>query len=164
MWEELSFYEGFAVMWRAYLQSTSKSGDTCVTSLFQEPSSYQKLFSLIIHSNRRVLGHITHLLALINQFPRVNHSSIAASTPEVPEVDIQRLFRQIRSRYKVLCASLGVRPTLRAAAAADESQADDEGGEGVGPSQPSTSNKGQKTKVWRIDGDRVKVPDEGLNF
>lgn len=59
---------------------------------------------------RRTVNHIRHLLDLISQFPRVNPS---ASGPS--EVDIPKLFRQIRSRYKLLCATLGVRPTLRAA-------------------------------------------------
>ncbi|KAJ7597701.1 DUF1715-domain-containing protein [Mycena floridula] len=67
MWEELGFYEGFALFERK--------------------------------------------VSLIPQFPRVHPSS----TDTESGVDIPRLFRQIRSRYKVLCSTLGVRPTLRAA-------------------------------------------------
>ena len=35
-------------------------------------------------------------------------------------MDIPRLFRQIRSRYKLLCATVGVRPSLRAADGSEE--------------------------------------------
>ena len=54
---------------------------------------------------------IRHLLELVARFPRVNPSS--SGDPDA-DVDIPRLFRQIRSRYKLLCATLGVRPSLRA--------------------------------------------------
>ena len=67
---------------------------------------------------RRTQNHIRHLLELIAQFPRVNPSAAAGAredTGSEAELDIPRLFRQIRSRYKLLCATLGVRPTLRAA-------------------------------------------------
>ncbi|KZT02001.1 DUF1715-domain-containing protein [Laetiporus sulphureus 93-53] len=89
MWEELGFYEGFTMMWQAI---HTKEGGT----------------------EDRVAHHMRHLLELIAQFPRVNPS---ASEPS--ELDIPRLFRQIRSRYKALCASLGVRSTLRAGGTSD---------------------------------------------
>ncbi|TFK69912.1 DUF1715-domain-containing protein [Pluteus cervinus] len=94
MWEELGFYQGFATMWR----------------------------SIYIAQNRqdeRALHHIKHLLDLISQFPKVNPSTAPTTTVEIggatTEVDIEKLFRQIRSRYKALCSTLGVRPSLRAA-------------------------------------------------
>ena len=82
---------------------------------------------------RRAQNHVRHLLDLIAQFPRANPSAAAAAndgtTPTEPELDIPRLFRQIRSRYKLLCATLGVRPTLRAA---DGSATAAVGGDGDG--------------------------------
>jgi hypothetical protein len=57
----------------------------------------------------RAANHIRHLLKLISQFPRVNPSASDISS----EMDIPKLFRQIRSRYKALCSTLGVRPTLQ---------------------------------------------------
>jgi hypothetical protein len=105
------------------------------------------------------MGHIKHLLDLIDTFPRVNPSSAAAAAAGVagtPEVDIPKLFRQIRGRYKVLCASLGVRPTLRASAEAEGGeQADEaEGGE----------VKNTRTRVWKIEGERTRTVEEGLSF
>ncbi|KAI4528890.1 DUF1715-domain-containing protein, partial [Schizophyllum commune Loenen D] len=85
MWEELGFYEGFALMWQAVYTHQGRIDD-------------------------RAMNHIKHLLDLISQFPRVNPSTSDSSS----QVDIPKLFRQIRSRYKALCATLGVRPSLRA--------------------------------------------------
>ncbi|KZT66499.1 DUF1715-domain-containing protein, partial [Daedalea quercina L-15889] len=84
MWEELGFYEGFAMLWQVILSQRGTTDD-------------------------RAAQHIRQLLALLAQFPRVN-----PSTTEPSELDIPKLFRQIRSRYKALCAALGVQPTLRA--------------------------------------------------
>ncbi|KAF9550592.1 DUF1715-domain-containing protein, partial [Agrocybe pediades] len=84
MWEELGFYEGFALTWRAILVKQSREED-------------------------RASQHIRILLDTISQFPRVNPS---ASEGAGADLDISKLFRQIRSRYKILCSSLGVRPRL----------------------------------------------------
>ncbi|KAJ7583624.1 DUF1715-domain-containing protein [Mycena floridula] len=111
MWEELGFYEGFALIW----QMQSK--------------------------NEKALSHIKHLLTLISQFPRVNPSSTDESG-----VDIPKLFRQIRSRYKALCSTLGVKPTLRAVEASPtRPQAiDDDDDE---PDAGAVMNK----SVWVVD-------------
>lgn len=95
MWEEVGFYEGFALMWQAiYKQHPSQSDD-------------------------RALNHIKHLLNLVSQFPRVNPSPSSDDSTSESELDIPKLFRQIRSRYKALCATLGVRPSLRASEVGD---------------------------------------------
>ena len=62
-------------------------------------------------THRRSINNANRLLELITQFPKINPSSTDAGS----ELDIPQLLSRIRSRYKVLCASLGVRPTLRAA-------------------------------------------------
>ncbi|KAG2022414.1 hypothetical protein CC2G_000164 [Coprinopsis cinerea AmutBmut pab1-1] len=86
MWEELGFYEGFAMTWRAILVKDGKG-----------------------KTDEKKLHHISTLLNLIAQFPTKNPS------PTSSEVDFLKLLRQIRSKYKLLCAVLGVRPRLHAA-------------------------------------------------
>jgi hypothetical protein len=49
------------------------------------------------------------LIDLINQFPTQN-------TPEAGEIDLTTLVSNIRARYRLLCASLGVKPRLATAA------------------------------------------------
>jgi len=60
--------------------------------------------------HRRPVNNANRLLELIAQFPKINPSSTDANS----EVDIPQLLSRIQSRYKVLCSSLGVRPSLRA--------------------------------------------------
>lgn len=123
MWEELGYYEGFALMWDAIYKQQSR------------PDS-------------RALNHIKHLLDLISQFPRVNPSAPDTSS----DLDIPKLFRQIRSRYKALCATLGVRPSLRASETGDATVNRDEmllSEEGATP--PHKNNN-----VWEISVDETK--------
>jgi len=94
----------------------------------------------------RAIHNIRVLLDTIAQFPRTNPSPSGAS-PEpdpVAEVDIPRLFRQIRARYKALCATLGVRPSLRATGNGSQQDVDD--GESMRLDSGSTP-KG----VWEVD-------------
>ncbi|KAA1470910.1 DUF1715-domain-containing protein, partial [Dentipellis sp. KUC8613] len=86
IWEELGFYEGAARLWAAVLAR-------------QDPSACV-----------RAAHHATQLLALIARVPRANPSPTDDAAP-----DLSALLRQIRSRYKTLCAVLGVRASLRAA-------------------------------------------------
>jgi hypothetical protein len=90
MWEELGFYQGFAAVCNAALASSSSSS------------------SSLTPTSTRAVHHVHHLLHLIGQFPRANPSTID------PALDIPRLFRQIRSRYKALCSILALKPPLRA--------------------------------------------------
>ena len=86
---------------------------------------------------------MNHLLGLLDQFPRTNPSE---------EIDVSKLFRQIRSRYKALCSTLGIRPSLRAAEDLLSKDSD----------EPKTSRR----QVWKLEGDtkRVAEEDKGLNF
>ena len=102
---------------------------------------------------RRAVHHIKHLLDLIQQFPRIN-PSITQPLTSVEEIDIEKLQRQIRSRYKALCASLEIRPTLRSNAPSDDTG----GGDGVDARPISTR------KVWALDGDTKRPTMQGLNF
>lgn len=72
---------------------------------------------------------------------------------EEDEIDMSRLQRQIRSRYKALCASLGVRPTLRAGVG----NVNEDAGEG--------GNASAKRDVWTLEDDvRRPAMPEGLSF
>lgn len=103
------------------------------------------------------MNHIKHLLDLISQFPRVNPSSLVTS-PEAEELDIQRLFRQIRSRYKALCATLGVRPSLRAAEAGGEQSE-------TGDQIEGDAIKNLKAKkVWSVNAIGKRSTGEQLSF
>ena len=99
--------------------------------------------TLTMHSTR-IVHHAKQLIDLIFQFPKVNPSYLTAS-----DLDIPRLFRQIRSRYKVLCATLGIRPTLHASGASsppDESEQE--------ALLTETSSRADKNKVWAINPSR----------
>ena len=68
------------------------------------------------------MNHAKVLIDLINQFPTQN-------TPETVEIDLTTLVSNIRARYRLLCASLGVKPRLAAASNTSSTPA---GGEGEG--------------------------------
>lgn len=109
-------------------------------------------------SSSRAFHHIKHLLLLISQFPRVNPSSDSSS-----DLDIPKLFRQIRSRYKALCSSLGVRPSLRSFAESSEIGAVQDPGvedelDSVAVAAQANANDNQKASVWTLER------SEGLNF
>ena len=157
MWEELGFYEGFAKLWKSVADN-----DRCVSAcvhaflfpttafrleldhpnwaMWRSPLTVVFFFVLIVYS--RVLHTTEVLLDLIAQFPMKNPAQT-----ESAEVDIPRLFNQIRSRYKMLCTFVGVKPSLRATrtrtrVSADTS-AEDGGVDGVATSK--------KNSVWRVN-------------
>jgi len=118
MWEELGYYEGFAITWRALLTKLGKLDE-------------------------RKAHHIATLLALIAQFPATNPK------PTEGEVDIMKLLRQIRSKYKLVCAVLGVRPRVHSA--------DGEGAEGSPPRSDAGAapaaeggRRRMKASVWDV--------------
>ena len=65
-------------------------------------------------------SHIPHLLDLVAQYPCTNPSAEPASAEDTgdTQLDIMALLTKICARYKVLCATLGVRSCLHAAAVA----------------------------------------------
>lgn len=67
------------------------------------------------------------------------------------EIDISKLQRQIRSRYKALCASLGVKPTLRAV---DFESTKEDGVQSVDQRKP----------VWKLEDDAKRPTMQGLSF
>ena len=102
---------------------------------------------------RRIQNNIKHLLDLIAQFPQINPSATEPS-----ELDIPKLSRQIRSRYKVLCATLGTRPSVRATGANAPGDVDDFG------DSPSETQAPQKSSVWRIDNVQQASRSDSLSF
>lgn len=98
--------------------------------------------------------HIKHLLELIAQFPRVNPSATEPS-----DLDIPKLFRQIRSRYKLLCSTVGVRPTLRAAG----SSAIQQGATGL-VEQSGDVQQGGAGNVWPLQAADKPLTGEDLSF
>jgi len=108
----------------------------------------------------RASQHIRHLLDSISQFPTVNPSS---SDPTSEEIDIPKLLRQIRSRYKVLCSCLGERPRLQSA----EVAAMDDKGDGMDEDEGVTrTTPGSAIPVWQVDKHGVKKPvtNQDLSF
>lgn len=107
-----------------------------------------------------MIHHIRVLLDTIAQFPRINPSPSGplSESDSSAEVDILKLFRQIRARYKVLCAMLGVRPSLRATGTDSKEGVDDE--ESM---QQDTDPKPKR--VWEVDsiGKRTTGPQK-LSF
>src|SRR6266550_4954647 len=105
----------------------------------------------------RATNHIKHLLSLISQFPRVSPSSLDNShshSAAGADLDISKLFRQIRSRYKALCATLGVRPSLRASEAGDvTSDLDEMLNEEVAGSAPRKRNN----TVWEVNQAELEI-------
>ncbi|KAJ7273362.1 hypothetical protein C8J57DRAFT_1317647 [Mycena rebaudengoi] len=128
MWEELAFYEGFALTWQAIYTSQGRQDD-------------------------RAAHHIRHLLDLISQFPRVNPSAADSTS----ELDILKLSRQIQSRYRALCSTVGVKPSNIRASESDT------------PPEPSDavdsdlsrlqSRQSSAQPVWKIEN-----PGQGMTF
>ncbi|KAJ1303860.1 hypothetical protein OPQ81_008279 [Rhizoctonia solani] len=104
MWEELGFYEGFAGIWRRVAAKPNSGID------------------------ERAVHHAEQLLSLISKFPLTNPP---VAPQAEPQIDIVRLYSQIRSRYKALCSTLGVRPRLVTAGAvpSDPSGSSGQGGD-----------------------------------
>ena len=103
--------------------------------------------------NSRAASNLKHLLDLIAQFPRINPSAAGPS-----DLDIPKLFRQIRSRYKALCATLGVRPTLRAGGPATQDERDDPA------DSPNGASATDSKPVWKIDNQRTARTNNDLSF
>ncbi|KAI9060822.1 DUF1715-domain-containing protein [Trametes sanguinea] len=135
MWEELGFYEGFAMMWKAIVESQATPDE-------------------------RTTNHIRHLLELIAQFPRENPSATGGPS----DLDIPKLFRQIRSRYKLLCATLGVRPTLRAADGSSVSPERADGDSGESPAREGQNGQGARRNVWAVHPAGEPLASTELNF
>ncbi|KIO23124.1 hypothetical protein M407DRAFT_244894 [Tulasnella calospora MUT 4182] len=94
IWEEVGFYRGFALFWAAVI----KSGHP------------------VDEKRSRALRHASQLLEIISTYPRQNPSHLIQSShsqgdsiqseSQVSPLDLTK----IRSKYRLLCASLNVSP------------------------------------------------------
>ena len=189
LWEELGFYEGAARLWSAIASTDASGTDACVPSSFPisllEPLADPKFhpipfflsfffFLFAAHCTRRGVHHASALLALIDRFPRTN------PRPDEEGVDMSAQLRLIRSRYKAMCASLGVRARLQPAAPSLVADSEDGGtglSEGVlAPAAPApgvrdpdadagTEKRKQKTTVWAFTtSPSASASPQGLSF
>lgn len=99
------------------------------------------------------MNHIKRLLDLISLFPRVSPSTLDSPAADL---DISQLFRQIRSRYKALCATVGVRPSLRASEVGDVTSNRDE----MLSEEVTASAPGKRNIVWEVNQDELEVDHE----
>jgi hypothetical protein len=99
--------------------------------------------------NRRAQQHITQLLHIVAQCPSSNPSADS-------DVDVPQLLGQARSRYKALCARLGVRPSLRVSQASGSTSGGS--GETHDKCQADAEGPSQRSRVWAVERD-AKAPD-----
>ncbi|KAN0100145.1 hypothetical protein V8E55_000129 [Tylopilus felleus] len=131
IWEEIGFYQGVARTWQA-------------------------LYAQRAHPDQRTAHHIAHLLELVRQFPTTNPSGSPPGSASADDtIDMAKLQSQLRARYRALCASLGVRPTLRAGTVTH-------GKDDVDPAEGR--REGRARGVWTLEGDVTRSTMQGLSF
>lgn len=118
------------------------------------------LLSSLFLARSRGVHHASALLALIERFPRKN------PRPDEDGVDMGAQLRLIRSRYKAMCASFGVRARLHPAPAV---AVDSEDGPGLNEvtAQNVGADTGPKKKgqaVWTFSGPLASASTQGLSF
>lgn len=85
----------------------------------------------------RIMNSSNTLLELIKRFPTENPG-------EDSDIDVMKILGQIRSRYKMLCHLVGVKPSLRSA------QSDDSGIMLGTEEMTSSERNNQKNSVWVV--------------
>jgi len=121
-------------------------------------SQIKSLLSSLFLAHSRGAHHASALLALIERFPRKN------PRPDEDGVDMSAQLRLIRSRYKAMCASFGVRARLQPAVAVEDGPGRNEdtaGGQNVGTDM-GAKKKGQA--VWALSGPPASASTQGLSF
>ena len=132
---------------RSCLTPVSSVADPDVPSFF----AFSLAFSRGAH-------HASALLALIERFPRKN------PRPDEDGIDMGAQLRLIRSRYKAMCASFGMRarPQLAPAVAVEDDPSplnEDKGGQNIGA---DTSSKKKGQAVWELSG--LPASTQDLSF
>lgn len=84
LWEELAFYGAAAETWKDVL----------------------RLCDMQSRKAQKQLQHLESLLALLDQMPRQNNSSLAEKEDE-DAPDLEKLLERIRARFKLTCTALG---------------------------------------------------------
>lgn len=99
LWEELGYIQGQAKFWLAvYAADASKKRCTRLHWLSLK----------LTECSCRACATAGGLLALIDQFPAKNDSKSQG------DQDLEALLQTIRNKYRVVCASFGIRPRLQA--------------------------------------------------
>jgi hypothetical protein len=143
--EELGFYEGVARVWETAYVREGKADQYVMRAL----RSSRFLIGLCVMTSRAT-HHARQLLALLATFPLKN-------SHEEDGIDLSALLRQARSRYKALCASVGMRPSLRAALSDSVEDTIE------GDAEISTEPDSRKTRsVWKVEG--APTTEQGLSF
>lgn len=116
----------------------------------------KKHHPLISSITRRIIHHIDLLLSAIERFPLVNpkplpteeaRESEGTANPD-EQLDVTKLLSQIRSRYKVLCSTIGVpAPRLRAMATGEYQLGD------TLDLRPTSTRSSKQTSVWDLDNE-----------
>ena len=101
----------------------------------------------------RLTQRIAQLVRTISQIPLTDPAADA-------DVDVEQVLGQIRSRYKALCARLGVRPTLHTAANSilEESRGDD-----IHEEQAQSTSL-RRGKVWELRSGLKADAADDLSF
>ncbi|KLO08144.1 DUF1715-domain-containing protein [Schizopora paradoxa] len=130
LWEELGFYEGFADVW-------------------------EQIFQRHKDNDNRIAHNARVLRGLIKQFPSENPSHA-----DFAELDVLKLLSQTRSRYKMLCSLVGVKPSLRASRK-NGSPPISEGGIALEDDEASKPPSGSRRRanVWKIESSSADEPD-----
>ncbi|CAD6571863.1 MAG: hypothetical protein TREMPRED_000408 [Tremellales sp. Tagirdzhanova-0007] len=138
IWEEVGYYEGSAAFWLEILDGQGKEA--------------------------RALGHANQLLQLISTFPTVNPTPSTSSPPSratdtahtkagPTTPDLATLLAQIRARYRLFSASLGIRPRLIASK------------DGQTPTDSRDEGDVEQARgLQRVDGPMKGVDTKQLNF
>ncbi|KZT38379.1 DUF1715-domain-containing protein [Sistotremastrum suecicum HHB10207 ss-3] len=136
LWEEIGYYEGTANFWKTVKQSSSNDRES------------------------RALVHANQLLHLISRFPR--HNPTPSEEPlsdgessQDSALDISKSLAQIRSRYRAMCASLGVKPRLLSTDKVEPDQSNSS------IDAPDLVAKTTADPVWRVDQPAKKAPNIG---
>ncbi|KAH9981668.1 hypothetical protein BJV74DRAFT_77615 [Russula compacta] len=106
-------------------------------------------------TDARGAHHASTLLSLIDRFPRKN------PRPDEEGVDMSAQLRLIRSRYKAMCASLGVRARLQPAPSAG---AEDGLDRGEPDADAGAGRRQRPNSVWPLTGPSTSASTQGLSF
>ncbi|WWC91259.1 uncharacterized protein L201_006202 [Kwoniella dendrophila CBS 6074] len=123
LWEEVGFYQGLAETYITLLNNNEEliKGKDGIGGAGLGGGRKGK--------DARIINHAQILLGLIDSFPTINPSqpqsssnpptstseSVLSSGLESKEIDLSNLISNIRSRYKLLCSSLNIKPRLQTA-------------------------------------------------
>ncbi|GAA6012965.1 hypothetical protein JCM11491_000923 [Sporobolomyces phaffii] len=99
LWEEIGYYQGVAQLWKAILARQAKPSTRSMQSLEQ-------------------------ILALAAAFPSSNDSSLIETASDSEQLDITAQLTTLRSKYKTVCATLGIRSRMAVSSGTGDAASD----------------------------------------